>query len=96
MSAFDGYGVQIEGFEHRQMMTMMNYNYDYYRNLVEALGFEKEVDFVSCYLPTDAFKIPDRVVRITQRTAEHGNLKVKQFKSKHAIDLVGRPYRYCY
>jgi len=29
--------------------------------LVEALGFEKEVDFVSCYLPADAFRIPERV-----------------------------------
>jgi len=51
MSAFDGYGIQIEGFDHRQMMTMMNYNYAYYRNLVEALGFEKEVDLfpVTCH-----------------------------------------------
>ncbi|MBE0695438.1 MAG: hypothetical protein IH586_00790, partial [Anaerolineaceae bacterium] len=27
LSLFDGYGIQIEGNEHRQMMTMMNYNY---------------------------------------------------------------------
>ena len=26
LSAFDGYGVLIEGFEHHQMMNMMNYN----------------------------------------------------------------------
>ena len=54
-SAFDGYGIQVEGFELRQMMTMMNYNYDYYPKLVEAVGFEKEVDFVSCYLPRENF-----------------------------------------
>src|SRR5450759_5907490 len=29
----DGYGIQIEGFEHRQMMNMMNYNYPYYVKL---------------------------------------------------------------
>ena len=51
--ALDGYGIQVEGFEHRQMMTMMNYNYPYYVNLVENLGFTKEVDFVSCYLGKD-------------------------------------------
>jgi hypothetical protein len=28
--ALDGYGIQVEGYEHRQMMTMMNYNYPYY------------------------------------------------------------------
>ena len=48
------------------MMTMMNYNFDYYPKLVEALGFEKEVDFVSCYLPADSFKIPERVENIAK------------------------------
>ncbi len=48
LSPFDGYGVLIEGFQYRQMMTMMNYNYEYYPKLIEALGFEKEVDFVCC------------------------------------------------
>ncbi|MDO9131202.1 MAG: hypothetical protein Q7U34_15180 [Anaerolineales bacterium] len=85
LSPFDGYGCLIEGFEQRQMMTMMNYNYDYYPKLVEALGFEKEVDFVSCYLPADAFKIPERVERIAQRVLERGNLTVKRFKSKKEL-----------
>ena len=26
-AALDGYGLQIEGYEHRQIMNMMNYNY---------------------------------------------------------------------
>ena len=63
------------------MMTMMNYNYDYYPKLLEALGFEKEVDFVSCYLPAESFKIPERVERIAQRVIERGDLWVKKFKS---------------
>ncbi len=85
LSPFDGYGIQVEGFEHRQMMTMMNYNYDYYPKLVEALGFEKEVDFVSCYLPADSFKIPERVENIAKRVMERGDLKVKQFKNKREL-----------
>jgi len=85
LSPFDGYGIQIEGYEHRQMMTMMNYNYPYYQKLVEALGFEKEVDFVSCYLPSDAFKIPERVERIALRVMERGKLTVKHFKSKKEL-----------
>lgn len=85
LSAFDGYGVLIEGFEHRQMMTMMNYNYDYYPRLVENVGFSKEVDFVSCYLPSDAFKIPPRVERIAKRVIERGNLAVKKFKNKREL-----------
>ncbi|MBI1794027.1 MAG: hypothetical protein HYR70_07530 [Chloroflexi bacterium] len=85
LSPFDGYGVLIEGYGHRQMMTMMNYNYPYYQKLIEALGFEKEVDFVSCYLPSDAFKIPERVERIARRVMERGKLSVKNFKSKKEL-----------
>ncbi len=85
LSPFDGYGIQIEGFEHRQMMTMMNYNYPYYPKFMEALGFEKEVDFVSCYLPADAFKVPERVQRIAERGMQRGNLTVKNFKSKKEL-----------
>ena len=85
LSPFDGYGIQIEGFRHRQMMTMMNYNYDYYPKLMEGLGFEKEVDFVSCYLPADSFKIPERVERIAKRALERGNLRVKKFKNKREL-----------
>jgi hypothetical protein len=96
LSPFDGYGIQVEGFEHRQMMTMMNYNYDYYPKLVEALGFEKEVDFVSCYLPSEAFAIPERVERIAQRVLQRGNLWVKHFKSKSELvswaQRIGRTY----
>lgn len=96
LSAFDGYGILVEGFEQRQMMTMMNYNYDYYPRLLEAAGFEKEVDFVSCYLPSDAFRVPERVERIARRTAERGNLRVKHFKSKRELvswaDRIGKAY----
>ena len=85
LSPFDGYGILVEGFEHRQMMTMMNYNYAYYPKLMEALGYEKEVDFVSCYLPADSFKIPERVERIAKRVLDRGDLWVKQFKSKREL-----------
>ncbi len=85
LSPFDGYGLLIEGYDQRQMMTMMNYNYEYYRKLIEAYGFEKEVDFVSCYLPTEAFRIPERVERIAQRVQARGSLSVKKFKSKKEL-----------
>jgi hypothetical protein len=53
--------------------------------LVEALGFEKEVDFVSCYLPSDAFKVPERVERVAKRVLERGNLSVKKFRNKREL-----------
>ena len=36
MGPLDGYGIQILGHEHRQTMTMLNYNFPYYQQLVEA------------------------------------------------------------
>lgn len=84
-SAFDGYGIQVEGYEHRQMMTMMNYNYAYYPELMEKLGFEKEVDFVSCYMNKDQFQLPEKVREIARRVQERGTFKVKNFRTKREL-----------
>jgi hypothetical protein len=86
MGPLDGYGTLVFGQEHRQTMTMLNYNHAYYQQLIETQGFEKEVDFVSCYLPADKFKMPDRVERIAERVMERGHLEVKRFKNKK--DLI--------
>lgn len=95
-SVFDGYGIQIEGFEHRQMMTMMNYNYEYYRQLVENLGFTKEVDFVSCYLNSKDFEVPERVRRIAERVVARGKFQVHNFATKRDLkdyaQRIGKAY----
>jgi len=83
--AFDGYGILVEGYEHRQMMTMMNYNYPYYPTLLEGLGFDKAVDFVSCYLSPETFQLPERVHRIAERVKRRGSLQVKNFGSKREL-----------
>jgi hypothetical protein len=92
----DGYGLLIEGFEHRQMMNMMNYNYPYYVQLVENLGFEKEVDFVSAYLNTETFAIPERIHRIAERARVRSGLEIKRFASKKELlswaPRIGRTY----
>jgi hypothetical protein len=96
MGPLDGYGVLVFGHEHRNTMTMLNYNFLYYQDLVEAYGFEKEVDFVSCYLPAGNFKIPERVDRIAKRVMERGNLQVKRFKNKKEMlqwaNRIGKAY----
>jgi len=83
--ALDGYGIQIEGFEHRQMMTMMNYNYPYYQGLVEGLGFRKEVDFISCYASRAGFVLPERIHSIAERVQRRGTLRVKTFRNKREL-----------
>jgi hypothetical protein len=82
----DGYGIQIEGFDHRQMMTMVSYNSPEVPKMLEAIGFEKEVDFVSCYVNIETFRLPERVHRIAARVQERGTLRVVRFNTKK--DLV--------
>ena len=92
----DGYGIIVEGYEHRQMMTMMNYNYPYYVQLVEGNGFTKEVDFVSCYLGADTFHLPERVHSIAERVLARGTLQVQRFRTKNDLrswaDRIGKAY----
>jgi hypothetical protein len=96
ISPFDGYGILTEGFEHRQMMTMMNFNYAYYPKLVEAAGFNREVDFVSCYVETSTFQLPERVHRIAERVQQRGTLRVLKLETKKDLrkiaSQVGQAY----
>jgi hypothetical protein len=92
----DGYGLLVEGFEHRQMMTMMNYNYEYIPRIVEALGFEKEVDFVSCHLDAQIYRMPERIHRIADRVRKRGNLYIKQFSGRRELKTWGEPVRKAY
>jgi hypothetical protein len=96
MGPLDGYGTLVFGFEHRQTMTMLNYNHAYYPALIEAQGFVKEVDFVSCYLPADKFQMPERVRKISERVMQRGHLEIKTFKSKKELlawaDRIGTAY----
>jgi len=94
--ALDGYGMLVEGFEHRQMFTMMNYNQAYLPKLIESLGFEKEVDFVSCYLNADSFNLPERIHSIAERVQKRGTLKVERFQTKADLKAwaarIGKAY----
>jgi GNAT superfamily N-acetyltransferase len=94
--ALDGYGMLVEGFEHRPAMTMMSYNHPYYPKFLERLGFRKEVDFISCYLGRDRFALPERVHRIAERAAKRSGFRVLRFKNKKEMRAwapkIGRTY----
>ncbi|MFN2302468.1 MAG: hypothetical protein ACK2TV_01930 [Anaerolineales bacterium] len=81
----DGYGIQIEGFEHRQMMNMMNYNYPYYQKLVENLGFTKVVDFVSSYVEPQEFQLPPKVRKAAEIAKKRGSFTVQNCRNKREL-----------
>ncbi len=94
--ALDGYGILVEGYEHRQIMSMMNYNYQYYVKLVENLGFTKEVDFVSCFMSRESFHLPERVYKIVERVKSRNNMGVHSFTTKKDLrawaNKIGKLY----
>jgi GNAT superfamily N-acetyltransferase len=96
LGPLDGYGMLVEGYEFRPAMTMMNYNPPYYPAFMNALGFQKEVDFVSCYLSAEKFKLQERVHRISERAAKRSGLSVKRFKNKRELlswaPRIGKTY----
>ena len=96
LGPLDGYGMLVEGYEFRPAMTMMNYNPPYYPAFMNALGFQKEVDFVSCYLSAEKFKLQERVHRIAERAAKRSGLSVKRFKNKRELlswaPRIGKTY----
>jgi GNAT superfamily N-acetyltransferase len=81
----DGYGIQVEGFEYRQMMNMMNYNYPYYIPLLEKAGYSEANVFVSCHLRSDTFQLPEKAREIARRVIERGTISVKRFKNKKEL-----------
>jgi hypothetical protein len=95
-SPFDGYGFLVEGFEHRQMMVMMNYNLPNYPKFVEKIGFTKVVDWVSCYTSIDEFHMPEKVHEVAAILEKRGAFKVLRFKNKAELKKWGMKIGHAY
>ena len=80
---FDAEGMLIEGFDQLSTMATI-YNYPYYPQHLERMGFEKDADWVEykIYIP-DA--IPDKPKRISDLIQRKYNLKVKKYTSAKKI-----------
>lgn len=73
-SDFEREGLLIEGFDQRQTFEEQ-YNYPYYPKLVEAYGFQKEVDWVESMLFPP--KVEDKALRVlSKRLLERNHLHV--------------------
>ena len=83
----DAEGMLVEGFDQLGTMATI-YNYPYYPQHMERLGFEKDADWVEykIYIP-DA--IPDKHKRISDLIQRKYNLKIKKYTSSK---LIAREY----
>jgi len=81
----DGYGMLVDGFDHRQTMMMSAYNYAYYPQMMDRLGFQKEVDFISCSIPRVEVTLPERLHRLAERIQKRGTFTVHNFQSNKVM-----------
>ncbi|MGD0173137.1 MAG: hypothetical protein ABSC61_01690 [Anaerolineales bacterium] len=81
----DGYGMLVDGFEHRQTMMMSSYNHAYYMRTMDRLGFQKEVDFISCSIPRVGLALPERFHRLSDRIQKRGTFTVHDFQSNKVM-----------
>lgn len=79
----DNEGMLINGFEELGTMATI-YNYPYYPQHIERLGYEKEVDWHE-FLIEIPEQIPDKHKRIAEIVKKKFNLRVVKFTSRKAL-----------
>ena len=95
----DAEGMLIEGFDQLGTMATI-YNYPYYQQHMEKLGFEKDADWVEFKLMVPD-KLPEKFIRISEIILQKYKLKIKkltrkEIKEKHygqkIFDLINEAY----
>ncbi|MCR5518813.1 MAG: N-acetyltransferase [Bacteroidales bacterium] len=71
---FDPEGMLIEGFDQQGTMPLI-YNHPYYVEHIEALGFQKDADWLE-YRITVPEQIPEKFRRVARIVAERNHFKV--------------------
>jgi hypothetical protein len=80
-----GSGILIEGYELSAPMTMMPYNFPYYKEFIDKLGFQKYFDTIGADISPGKFEIPPRINSLAEKVVKRGRFKVVKFKNKKDI-----------
>jgi len=78
--AIDGQGLLVEGFEHRPALGIP-YNYPYYGELLEDVGFEKQFDFISAYMDR-RISLPKRFLEVAEKVKRRRGFRSVSFHTK--------------
>lgn len=79
----DAEGMLIEGYDQLSTMATI-YNYPYYPRHMEALGFEKQTDWIEMRL-TVPERLPDEYARVAELVKRRYNLHIRKLKSRQEI-----------
>ena len=77
---FDAEGMLVEGYDQLCTMALI-YNYPYYKEHLEALGYTKEVDWLEykIFIPE---QLPDKIIRVSKIVEQRFNLHVRKLTKK--------------
>ena len=76
----NGSGILIKGFEEPSIIETMPYNYDYYIPLIEAMGFEKQIDQDSYTISRD-HQAPPWLHKMADWVRQKEGLHIKSFST---------------
>lgn len=81
----DAEGMLVEGFDQLGTMATI-YNYPYYPQHMERMGFQKEADWIEMklYVPEDG-QVPEKHRRISEMVMKRYNLRIKKYTSSKKI-----------
>lgn len=80
-----GSGVLIKGYDLSAPMTMMPYNYPYYRTFIEDSDFTKFFDTYGTDISPENFVLSERITKLAENVLKRGRFKVMEFKKKKEI-----------
>lgn len=77
---FDPEGMLVEGFDRLSTMALI-YNYPYYNEHIQAMGFEKDADWIEykIYLPEE---LPSRLTRLVPIIEQRANVHIRPLTRK--------------
>ncbi len=81
----------IEGFDHTPPITS-DYNYPYYPELMDAVGFEKEVDYVQYRMRVT--EVPERMKHLADVLSKRYNVHLRHFKNRNELKESGKEFFY--
>jgi len=83
LTNFDQQGMLVDGFDELSTSASV-YNFSYYGDHMEKLGYSKEIDYVEYRVQTPE-EIPEKVVRIADIVRKRTKLKYVKSKSKKVL-----------
>ncbi len=79
----DHEGLLIEGFDRISTMST-TYSYPYYKDHIERIGYQKEIDWMEFRIPVPD-KVPERHQRIAKLVADKYGLKLLKFENLRQV-----------